>query len=367
MDIYTDKRVVMTLDAGGTNFVFSAIKGGIQIIPSIEFPSHSSNLEVCLETLIHGFSTVKNTLPETPVAISFAFPGPADYSSGIIGDLPNFPAFRGGVALGPMLENIFKIPTIINNDGDLFTLGEAVAGFLPQLNKSLKNLGRSYENLIGITLGTGFGGGVVIGGTLYRGDNSASGEMWLMRNFQEPRLIAEEGISIRGIQRFFQEFSEDPRTYSPKQIYEMALGPEGGNQAAAIAAFEKMAVIIGESLANAITLLDAPVVIGGGLSGASEFLLPGIVRHLNGKIENFQGKSLPRVVSQIFNLENTVEYREFHNINSRKITVPGSLEEVVYRDIKAIPIGISKLGTSHSISFGAYAVALAYLDQCNTN
>jgi len=37
-------------------------------------------------------------------AISFAFPGPADYEKGIIGILPNFPDFRGGVSLGFMLE-----------------------------------------------------------------------------------------------------------------------------------------------------------------------------------------------------------------------------------------------------------------------
>ena len=53
---------------------------------------------------------------------SFAFPGPADYPAGIIGDLAEYPAFRGGVALGPMLAERFGLPTFINNDGDLFAL-----------------------------------------------------------------------------------------------------------------------------------------------------------------------------------------------------------------------------------------------------
>ena len=60
-----------------------------------------------LATLVEGFMAVKSKLSEKPVAISFAFPGPADYPNGIIGDLPNLPAFRGGVALGPFLENRF--------------------------------------------------------------------------------------------------------------------------------------------------------------------------------------------------------------------------------------------------------------------
>ncbi len=87
---------------------------------------------------------IRRQCHEPPVAISFAFPGPADYPAGIIGDLPNLPAFRGGVALGPMLEEKFGIPVFINNDGDLFVYGEAIAGFLPYVN-GLLEAGRQPE------------------------------------------------------------------------------------------------------------------------------------------------------------------------------------------------------------------------------
>lgn len=60
-------------------------------------------------------------------AISFAFPGPADYPNGIIGGwLPNFPSFRDGVALGPFLQEKFGVPVFINNDGDLFAYAFAL-------------------------------------------------------------------------------------------------------------------------------------------------------------------------------------------------------------------------------------------------
>ena len=98
----TDKRTVITLDAGGTNFVFGAIRGNQDVIKPISLPSNSHDLGQCLETLERGFREVINALDEKPVAISFAFPGPADYPNGIIGGyLPNFPSFRDGVALGP--------------------------------------------------------------------------------------------------------------------------------------------------------------------------------------------------------------------------------------------------------------------------
>ena len=72
------------------------------------------------------------------VAISFAFPGPADYPNGIIGGyLPNFPSFREGVALGPFLQEKFGVPVFINNDGDLFAYGEALGGTLPEVMQSL--------------------------------------------------------------------------------------------------------------------------------------------------------------------------------------------------------------------------------------
>src|SRR5690606_5901942 len=112
---------------------------------------------------------------------------PADYKEGIIGKLPNLPGFReGGVALGPMLQHHFNLPVFIANDGDLFAYGEAMAGFLPHINECLSNANapKHYKNLVGITLGTGFGGGIVINNQLVEGDNSSSGEIWLMRNFR---------------------------------------------------------------------------------------------------------------------------------------------------------------------------------------
>ncbi len=97
MNFKNDKRVVLALDAGGTNFVFSAIQGGDELVKPISKPSNSNNLDLCLGTLVEGFTEIKQNLSQDPIAISFAFPGLADYPKGIISDLPNFPAFSGGV------------------------------------------------------------------------------------------------------------------------------------------------------------------------------------------------------------------------------------------------------------------------------
>lgn len=145
-----DKRTVLTLDAGGTNFVFSAIRGNIQIVSPVCMPSCSDNLDRCLATLIAGFDIVKSKLEElgsSPVAISFAFPGPADYRNGVIGgNLPNFPSFRQGVALGPFLQHHYGIPVYIENDGNLFAYGEALSGALPMVNAELEAMGHKRKH-----------------------------------------------------------------------------------------------------------------------------------------------------------------------------------------------------------------------------
>lgn len=366
MNLYLDKRIVMTLDAGGTNFVFSAVKGGEEIIEPVILSSQAHDLNLCLKTIIKGFKIIEESLlPLFPVAISFAFPGPANYKEGIIGDLMNLPAFNGGVALGPMLEQIFNLPTFINNDGDLFTYGEAMAGILPRINKLLKenNVEKQYKNLFGVTLGTGFGGGIVVNNQILVGDNSAAGEIWLMRNFRNVKVTAEEDVSIRAIQRNYSQISKDKQDLTPKQIFNIAMGEKSGDRNAALKAFEEMALSIGESLANAITLMDAPVVIGGGISGASELILPKVVKHLNGTIENLHGQEMSRLVSRFYNLEDSQSINDFINWKNTTVKIPFTDKEITCRPEKRLAIGLSELGTSKAICLGAYAFALNSLDK----
>jgi glucokinase len=362
MHVDNDQRVVMTLDAGGTNFVFSAIRSNREIVTPLALPSNGHDLSLCLDTIVAGFRQVQQSLAERPVAISFAFPGPADYPTGIIGDLGNLPAFRGGVALGPMLQDKFQLPVFINNDGDLFTLGEAIAGFLPYVNDRLRQSGstKRYNNLFGITLGTGFGGGIVRKGELFLGDNASGGEIAWMRNKLHNRAFVEEGASIRAVQREYLAHSrvEHPCTPTPKEIYQIACGSGQGDQQAAQQAFQTLGEVVGDALANAVTLIDGLVVIGGGLSAASSLFLPRAVEEFNGPIETVDGRQVPRTEVKAFNLEDPSQMTVFIRGQARPITVPGSDRRLMYDPLKRIGIGLSHLGTSRAVSLGAYAFAL---------
>ena len=63
-----DRRIVITLDAGGTNFVFGAVQGDRFVVEPITLPSNSDRLDRCLETMVEGFRTVIGRLPEQPAA-----------------------------------------------------------------------------------------------------------------------------------------------------------------------------------------------------------------------------------------------------------------------------------------------------------
>ena len=79
---------ILSLDAGGTNFIFSAIKDGKIIDKNVEIKlsnENKNNLDSCLNLIIDGFQKIKEISNEKVDAISFAFPGPADYRLGIIG------------------------------------------------------------------------------------------------------------------------------------------------------------------------------------------------------------------------------------------------------------------------------------------
>ncbi len=354
------QKIVVTLDAGGTNFVFGAMCDGKPIGQSLTLPSMAHDLDLCLSTLIKGFEQTISSLPYAPVAISFAFPGPADYRNGVIGGfLPNFPSFRDGVALGPMLEEHFGIPVFINNDADLFAYGEAMGGALPRINRMLKEAGsaKRYRNLLGFTFGTGFGFGFVMDGRLNLGDNSCV-ETFCLKHRDYPEFIVEDGIAIRAVKRVYRELSGDERELEPKDIYNIAEGNLEGNAEAAKEAFATQGRVAGDAMATAVTLMDGVIVIGGGLAGASKYFMPALLEEMRSKIKTMSGDSLNRVQMNVYNLNNKAEFEQFARGNSTKIKVYGSDKYMTYDPEKRVGITISDIGASNAVSLGAYLYAI---------
>ena len=361
-----DARVVLTLDAGGNSLRFNAMRGEEFILDTITLPSNANDLDLCLQSMVTGFKTVINLLGDVkPEAISFAFPGPADYPAGIIGGfLPNFPSFRDGVALGPYLKEVFGIPVFINNDADLFAFGEALSGALPEVNEKLEACGSSkrFHNLLGYTIGTGFGIGCIINGQLNRGDNSCV-ETYCLPNPHIGGVILEDSIAIRAVKRVYSEQSGvQDASLSPKDIFDIAEGKRPGDQKAALAAFAEMGHVAGLAIAQAAQLMDGLVVIGGGISASAKFFMPALLEEMRGTVRTLSGDTLQRVQMKVYNLDDEAEFAAFAKGEARELKIYGTDKTVTYDPQKRIGILLDKIGTSTAISVGAYDFALAELD-----
>ena len=357
--------IIFILDAGGTGFKFSAVQEAREIIEPFTIPSAAPTLEEVLQKIIQGFHECETRCGAKASAISFCFPGPADYPNGIIGDLENLPSFRGGVPLKAMLENEFQIPVYINNDGDLFAYGEALNGLLPEVNTLLEQQRnpKRYKNLLGVTLGTGFGGGIVINKVLLNGDNSAGGEINRHRNPLYPQTSAEDSISIRAVRRVYGreaniEFNDTPHPYD---IYKIAMGQTPGNKEAALKAWDELATALADVLANAISLIDGIIVIGGGLSGAWPVFMPMLIKKMNEPFKGLNGNPLSRMETEAYNLMDPHDMIRFTEKQGKMVKVPFSDQLVWYDPTKRVGVGITKLGTTSAVAVGAYAYAIEQL------
>lgn len=366
MELFSDKRIVMTLDAGGTNFVFTAIRGGKVITSEIVLPSNGYDLEKCINTIKGGFHIIREEINAQPAAISFAFPGPSDYPNGIIGDLYNLPGFRGGVPLGAILEAELRLPVFINNDGDLYAYGEALGGILPEINRNLEQAGshRRYRNLAGLTLGTGFGGGLVSNNRLWIGDNSTAAEIWLFSNRVNPDVNAEELVSTRAIQHSYARLAgiEFNPSLMPRDIADIALNKKEGNAGAAKTSFALLGKALGDTVANLLTLIDGIVVIGGGITGASALYMPAMMEELNSTFDQGSGGKIPRLFQKVFNLDAEAEQIEFYRDHSKEILVKETGKKLYYDPSPRLAVATSRIGASRAIALGAYAFALSKIN-----
>lgn len=97
-------------------------------------------------------------------SIGIGVPGIINVEEGIVLELGNIPSWKN-VPLKKLLEEKFKVPVYLTNDANCFVLGEKYFG-----------IAKNYKNIIGLTLGTGLGGGIILNNKLYSGQNCSAGE-----------------------------------------------------------------------------------------------------------------------------------------------------------------------------------------------
>ena len=204
---------------------------------------------------------------------------------------------------------------------------------------------------------------MVIDNNLNRGDNSCV-ETFCLRHRDMPDVIVEDGVAIRAVCRVYGEQSGNPdHGLTPKDICEIADGTREGNQAAAKEAFASLGRVAGAAISTAVTIIDGLVVIGGGVSAASRWIMPALLEEMRSKLRTLGGDEVNLVQMKVYDLENADEFELFAKGETKKVKVYGEERYVDYDCQKRVGIAISKLGASKAVSVGAYAFALSELDK----
>lgn len=150
------------VDLGGTN-VRAALVDGTKVITKKKAPCPAKGTQ---EEVIEAIAALVEPLVcEKVTSIGIGVPSVVDTTNGIVYNVANIPSWQE-VHLKEIFEKRFGIPVHINNDANCFTLGESRFG-----------QGRGYKDVVGITLGTGVGAGIIINGHLYEGRNAGAGEI----------------------------------------------------------------------------------------------------------------------------------------------------------------------------------------------
>ncbi|MBS1486633.1 MAG: ROK family protein [Bacteroidetes bacterium] len=150
------------VDLGGTNIRAAIVNGqsigkhnSIQLTGKDDFESTIRQLK----------SVIHSVFDESVKGIGVGVPAIVDIEKGVVYNAVNISSWKE-VPLREILEKEFGVPVFINNDSNCFVLGEKYFG-----------QGKPYKNIVGITLGTGIGSGIVIEGLLYCGHNCGAGEI----------------------------------------------------------------------------------------------------------------------------------------------------------------------------------------------
>ena len=157
------KRIV-GIDIGATKINLGLVENS-EVIKEVEVPTRAqSSKEQIIESIIKGIEDLAGNGGNFE-GIGIGVPGLIDEEEGIIYDLLNIPSWKE-VHLKEQLEAHFAKPVRITNDANVFAIGEKFFG-----------AGGEFSNVVGITLGTGFGTGIIINHQLYSGTLSSAGEI----------------------------------------------------------------------------------------------------------------------------------------------------------------------------------------------
>jgi glucokinase len=233
------RNSVIGVDMGGTKIAVGRIESN-RIAREHRILTPANEPEgVVVQALI---AAIEHVLDDSCQGIGVGVPSLVDTERGIVYDVPAIPAWTE-VHLKDRLESHFHKPVFVNNDSNCFALGEKHFG-----------KGKGFRHLVGMTLGTGMGAGIIVDHHLYSGSNCGAGEFGSLP-------YKESTVEDYCSGRFFT------RNYGIEGHVAYSMAARGDAQAG------KMFAAFGANLGNAVKMImfsvdPEAIIIGGSISEA---------------------------------------------------------------------------------------------------
>ena len=173
------------LDVGGTSMKAGVVDDAGKALASVSLPTEAHRgQEVGLERMCETIrqAVVAAGLKMSDIsALGVATPGTMDIPGGVILDPPNLKPWRN-VPVRDHIAKVFKLPTAFQNDANAAAFGEFWAG-----------AGRDAHSMVLFTLGTGVGGGIIIGDLVLEGEHSHGAELGHMKIVEDTSFYLAVG------------------------------------------------------------------------------------------------------------------------------------------------------------------------------
>jgi len=228
------KNSILGIDLGGTKISAGIVNANeLNHISSKKITANGS-VEQVLEDL---FSVTDELMNDRISAIGIGVPGLVDAERGIVYDVMNIASWKE-VALQKLMHDRYHLPVFINNDANCFALGEYYFG-----------KGRGYNSVIGLTIGTGLGSGLILNKKLFTGKNFGAGEFGIIDYMDHVYEYYASG------QYFTNVYQIDG---------EIVFKNANQGEADALRMYEEMGMHLGNAIKTILYALDVELIILGG-------------------------------------------------------------------------------------------------------
>ena len=291
------------VDVGGTKVAAGLVTADGQILATARRPTPMANADAVLALVIDVVGELIQGADQPVVGVGVGVAGPVDAHRANVYFAPNLQWSK--VNARGVLETEIGLPVAIENDGNVAAWGEFRFG-----------AGVGYQNVVLVTVGTGIGGGIVLGGSLFRGAHGAAGEIGHISSVPNGVQCGcgrigcwEQYASGNALVRQTRELAAERRDEAHILLAQGDGTPEGiqgvhitaaakAGDPVAIESLRVLGVELGTGLADLSAILDPELfVIGGGVCEAGDLLLASARETLTRKIIGGTNRPIPGVVA----------------------------------------------------------------------